>query len=593
MVIGAAALGVSLLGCVAEAAFDSPPEVGSRRVALTWPADPDDAVFTGNIVLEVAAEYPFLHGVDHPVVEVVSFAAVREILSYARGESDLLRWNRDNGEIVQTVPIRAGLELTDLSIHGSNRFALAGYEDGTVELWDLETDGAPSTVTPVSPFALRRTEFLPRLQDEADLRFIAAGEDSLIYYMDDPGDVRFTMKVPGGGTEAIALAPNGNFLVTGGRDARLRVWDIRTRPNSPQSFFVNHRGTVREIVVDPLSARIASADETGQVIISRLDNGVILAQFEVDATGGAPKLSYSVPNGAVLSVALANGTVAVYDGFNGQLFRERSVTDEGITAFVLGQDGLRSVAGDGDGRLYVLRAGRCQPSLADPVCFGGYKIWRNTVPDSAGAELIREFRFDAETWTLTEATHHFVDPDSLIIRVAPPGEEDPADEIRRAGPHNGVPYFYSVTRFDRHFLNGSVFDVNQNSILEGFYRDPGETAPTPIVPGADARDDLPLLGEVIVVPNPYEAGKVEWDPIGGEHVEFRNMPEVARVKIFNVAGDLVRTLDHGRDRYGVSRSALVWDLRNNSGRNVTSGVYVFQVETPSGEVVEGYFIVVR
>ena len=579
-------------GSAGATRFDSPPTIGDREVAFTWPADADDAVFTGNIVLEVSAEYPFLHGVGHSVVDLVPFVG-RDFLSYAEGEDHLVRWNRDDGAVVGTFSLGSDLGPVDLSLHGTGRYVLGARTDGSVEFWDLDNEATPSRIEQISPFPLRRVEFLPRIQDPTDRRFIAAGEDSLVYFMDGLTSVQFTMRVPGGGTQAIAVSPNTDFLVTGGRDARLRVWNIRSRPNSPQPFFVLHRGTVQDIIVDPLSDRVASVDETGHVIISRLQTGQILGEFDVDATQGPAKLTYSYPQGAVLSVAQANGTLSVHDGYDGQLFRAREVSPDGITAFAISQDGERTVAGDRDGRVRLLRAGRCQPSLADPVCFGGYRIWRNTIPDSSGAQLIREYRFDSDTWTLNDVTHHFMDPDSLVLRVAPPGEEDPEDELRPAGPHNGVPYFYSVTRFDRHFLNGAVFDVNQNTILEGFYRDPGAGVPTPIVPAAGARADLPLLGQILVVPNPYVAGTVQWDAIGGEHIEFRNLPEVASLKILNVAGDLVRKLEHGRDRYGAARSTLAWDLRNSSGRDVSSGVYIYQVETPSGEVVQGYFIVVR
>ena len=166
------------------------------------------------------------------------------------------------------------------------------------------------------------------------------------------------------------------------------------------------------------------------------------------------------------------------------------------------------------------------------------------------------------------------------------------EEIVIAGPHNGVPYFYSVTRFDRHFLNGSVFDVLKNSIIDGFYTDPGQTAITPILPSTLAREELPLTDNIYVVPNPYERGRVRWDEIGGAHVEFRNLPESATIRIFTVAGDLVRVIEHGRGRYGESTGSRAWDLRNTQGEEVTSGVYVYQVETPSGEVIQGHFTVV-
>jgi hypothetical protein len=166
------------------------------------------------------------------------------------------------------------------------------------------------------------------------------------------------------------------------------------------------------------------------------------------------------------------------------------------------------------------------------------------------------------------------------------------EEVQVSGPHDGVPHFYSITRFDRHFLNGSVFDVYPKSIVEGFYRDPGSSEPTPIVPRPRGRGETPLLGEVYVVPNPYERGLVPWDAVAGAHVEFRNLPRVATIAIHTVSGDQVRVLQHDDDAYGQSRATESWDLRNGAGEEVASGIYIYQVTTPSGEVIQGYFAVI-
>ena len=93
---------------------------------------------------------------------------------------------------------------------------------------------------------------------------------------------------------------------------------------------------------------------------------------------------------------------------------------------------------------------------------------------------------------------------------------------------------------------------------------------------------------------PVAAAKlpVRWDEIGGPHVEFRNLPERATIQIYTVAGDLVRILDHGSGVYGESSGIEPWDLRNSQAEEVTSGIYVYQIETESGEVIQGYFAVV-
>ena len=59
-------------------------------------------------------------------------------------------------------------------------------------------------------------------------------------------------------------------------------------------------------------------------------------------------------------------------------------------------------------------------------------------------------------------------------------------------------------------------------------------------------------------------------------VKFTSLPEVATIKIFNLAGDHVQTLEKTDD----GRNELAWDLKNFYGYFVASGVYVYYVEAP-------------
>lgn len=82
------------------------------------------------------------------------------------------------------------------------------------------------------------------------------------------------------------------------------------------------------------------------------------------------------------------------------------------------------------------------------------------------------------------------------------------------------------------------------------------------------------LERVGVVPNPYR-GRAPWDPQGGNEVHFTNLPVRSTIKIYTIAGDLVRTLQHS-DRV---RDFERWDLTNQDGQSVASGIYMYRVES--------------
>src|SRR5258708_10254137 len=98
----------------------------------------------------------------------------------------------------------------------------------------------------------------------------------------------------------------------------------------------------------------------------------------------------------------------------------------------------------------------------------------------------------------------------------------------------------------------------------------------------------PNLQGVIVVPNPYR-GHERWDQPGLGRVQFQNLPAAVKVRIYTVAGDLVRELVKNDPLSG----NLDWDLNNASQKDVASGIYVVHVTSSQGFEQKGHCVVIR
>lgn len=105
--------------------------------------------------------------------------------------------------------------------------------------------------------------------------------------------------------------------------------------------------------------------------------------------------------------------------------------------------------------------------------------------------------------------------------------------------------------------------------------------------------------DVFVVPNPYIEGDYDYSFMGSnpQKIEFRNLPERAIIKIFNIAGDLVKTLRHGPDLYGNLSGSIAWDQKSESGLLVAPGMYIYTVESETsgteGSRSNGKFMIIR
>ncbi len=273
--------------------------------------------------------------------------------------------------------------------------------------------------------------------------------------------------------------------------------------------------------------------------------------------------------------------------------------------------------------------------------FGGYRIYRVTTkvdpvsgkPDSSSMVLLRRYSVNAgdeATWHFSfvdsatleyrcggqrmgDSVVTFVDPDStgsyykICRRTDPPGDPkgrclSPGDSIYKLvappGPHDGFRIWYAITYEAKNLIDNNYEDLFVPD-LAGQIGPCFGTAPdscfnlnnklTNVVSAALEPTAGPTsdLERVSVVPNPYRATEA-WDSATGHEIHFINLPPKAHIRIFTVAGDLVAELEHDERLRDFER----WNLKNKSGRDVASGIYVYRVE--SGTLsFQQRFVVIR
>jgi hypothetical protein len=244
--------------------------------------------------------------------------------------------------------------------------------------------------------------------------------------------------------------------------------------------------------------------------------------------------------------------------------------------------------------------------------FGGYRLYRvfNT-PDTSRMVLLRRFSVQSSDslflWHFppinsstpdAQRIATFVDPDSSgsFQKVCRVRDEfgrclSPGDSIfaliAPPGPHDGFRTWYSITYEGRHTISNDYLDLflpdtvgcpfaNRDSCPNLNHKARNLTSPE-VEP---TRGPVSDLERVTAVPNPYRATEA-WDQPGGNEIHFVNLPSEARILIYTSAGDLVRELIHRSGDCPRCPDFERWDLKNASGRDVTSGIYVYRVESSS------------
>ena len=106
------------------------------------------------------------------------------------------------------------------------------------------------------------------------------------------------------------------------------------------------------------------------------------------------------------------------------------------------------------------------------------------------------------------------------------------------------------------------------------------------------------MKQIAVVPNPYVAvSSFESPPPqvftagrGERRVDFIHLPQVCTIRIYTLAGDHIRTVEHSGTIFDGTES---WNLLNKDGHEIAPGIYIYHVETPDGEEKVGRLAVIK
>lgn len=88
------------------------------------------------------------------------------------------------------------------------------------------------------------------------------------------------------------------------------------------------------------------------------------------------------------------------------------------------------------------------------------------------------------------------------------------------------------------------------------------------------------LDKVPVYPNPFRPGR-------DTTVKFLGLSAGATIRIYNIAGDLVRI------EKDITTDPIEWDGRNDNGRPVASGIYFYLITDKNGEKIAGKIALIR
>jgi len=228
--------------------------------------------------------------------------------------------------------------------------------------------------------------------------------------------------------------------------------------------------------------------------------------------------------------------------------------------------------------------------------FEGYRIYRS---DDQGA-----------TWSSVYAT----DENGTPIAPIPMAQYDLANEYSGTSVDNPLFYFgdntglEAIMKIDEN--NDTTYEWTDRTVLNNYtYRywvaayshgdeleEPLETPPgndpslendntVEVVPSAKVATSS--LDEVRVVPNPYIVS-AEWESeIGVHQITFTGLSGNCVIRIYNVAGELIKVIKHED-----GTSFAYWNMLNSRDQEIAPGLYYYHVDAGNLGTKIGKFVIV-
>ncbi len=523
-------------------------------------------------------------------VQSMAFSPDGTILAYG---AEL--WDVATRRSVSTVEYRGGHPLA-FSPDGTMLAAGSWME---VRLWDVATQKLADTLE-------GHTEQVESLAFSSNGSILATASWSGILLWDVATRSNIATLTGPHGVRTVAFSPDGSTLASGSQDGTILLWDVATRDNI--ATFSSHTTLVLSVAFSPDGSMLVSGAWDGTVMLWDVAVGRNTATF-FGHTNPVNSVAFS-PDGTIIASGAWDGTVILWDVANRNKIATLTGHTHRVFSVAFSPDGTTLASGSQDGTVLLWDMQLLLPHPQTLTKLSGDELqgpaggaldepFVVSVLDQNGepfAGAVVTFAVTAGAGTLSAATATTDakgQAASILTLGSQPGPNTVVVTVAGLEPEiftavaETTPDFDGdgVTDFADFFLFADAFGGSDPRFdLDGS----GRVDFADFFLFVDAFDQpaqaklLVLAQELIGLPDGPQLRQNAPNPFNSQTVisYFLLAPGPARLELFALTGQRVAVLSRGQQKAG--RHRLHWDGRDDEGRPLASGIYLYRLVTDEG-----------
>ena len=315
-------------------------------------------------------------------VTSVAFNSSGNLLATSGQDGVIVLWNPENGTPVRRFTDAAIPSVESVAFTPDDTEVAAGSLDGHPRFWNVADDRLAWTLghhtAAISSVAMSHDGELAasgaydrevrvwNAADGTELRTLSGHEDVVNAVAFAPGDLLLascggspppdtrdaTIRIwrvadgslvqvlPGhpGGTTDLGFTPDGNFIVSGGRDDLLKIW--RVADGTLVRALAGHANWVNSVAVSPDGARAASGSFDGTVRLWRLSDGELLDTLTHSTHNAVESVAWSPDASQIVAGEAGYGENAVlWSADDGTILRAWPALEAFVTTVAFAPDG--------------------------------------------------------------------------------------------------------------------------------------------------------------------------------------------------------------------------------------------------------------